>query len=80
MAKNFEAQSGGENRLIRFYKTWNKISAATLATAGVVLESLPLVALAGVDLLQNKVIKKGQEWWHKQKASAKNIGRTALGG
>jgi hypothetical protein len=81
MAKNFEAPAGekGESRVVRAYKAWNKISAAALAAAGVIFESTTAFVLAGVDIAQNALINRAQEWWKKRKVS-KTLGKTATAG
>ena len=73
-----EVQSGEKkNRLVEFYKRFNKISFAVLATAGVVLKSEVLLGLAAIDLTQIYLVNRIQEW-NKRRKAGKAAGRAAL--
>jgi hypothetical protein len=78
MAKSFEAQSGkNEGSFARFYKGFNKISAAFFAGAGLITGNELFLGLAGIDIAQIYGVNRIQEWNRKRKVS-KNLGRAAL--
>jgi hypothetical protein len=77
MANSFESSASSNKGFLEFWKRFNKVSAIVLASAGVVLENLALLGLAGVDVAQNFVINRVQEGRSKRKAS-KELGKAAL--
>jgi hypothetical protein len=77
MANSFESSASSNKGFLEFWKRFNKVSAIVLASAGVVLENLALLGLAGVDVAQNFVINRVQEGRSKRKAS-KGLGKAAL--
>jgi hypothetical protein len=79
MAKNFESSSPSDKKkgALEIWKRWNKLSAFTLAAAGVVLAEPALFVLAGVDVAQNYLINRFQEW-RRQKKTSRGAGKTAL--
>ncbi|HLG91030.1 MAG TPA: hypothetical protein VI336_02630 [Candidatus Saccharimonadales bacterium] len=81
MARNTESGSGSERkgRLLRVYKKFNKISAAVLGAAGVILNSEILIGLALLDAGQAYLAGKLEKWRQRTK-SAKPMGGLALQG
>ncbi len=79
MAVNHESQPSQErkSRFLRVWKTFNKVSAAVLATAGIIFEQPVLLGLAAIDVIQNILINKYEKWRAKRQAS-KKIGGAAL--
>jgi hypothetical protein len=78
MANGFEAQSGnGEGRFARFYKNFNKISAAVFVSAGIITGQEALFIPAAFDVAQIYGVNKFQEWNRKRKTS-KSLGGFAL--
>jgi hypothetical protein len=78
MAKSYEAQSGkDEGRFTRFYKNFNKISAAVFASAGIITGQEAFFLPAAFDMAQIYGINRYQEW-RKNKKAARNLGKTAL--
>lgn len=76
---NPEAQSGGnkKGRFLELWKKFNTVSAAVLASAGVVLEQPLLLGLAAVDVAQSWAIGRFEKWRDKRKAG-KSLGASAL--
>lgn len=72
MVNKAESQPGAEKkgRFLRFYKNFNKISAAVLLTAGVVFESPILLGLAAIDLAQVGLVK-----WIENRRKAKRTNK-----
>jgi hypothetical protein len=80
MAKGESRPSGErQGRLLRFYKKFNLVSGAVLLSAGVVLNSEILLALAALDFGQAAIVH-GFEKWRAKAKSAKSTGRVAIAG
>ena len=81
MARSSESQPSAERKsgFLSTWKKFNTVSAAVLATAGVVFEQLVLLGLAAIDILQNYVIGRFEKWRVRRKAG-KALGGQALRG
>jgi hypothetical protein len=78
MAKGFESQSGKqEGRFARFYKNFNKISAAVFASAGIITGQEAFFLPAAFDVAQVYGVNRYQQWRRKSKA-AKSLGKAAI--
>jgi len=79
VAKSFESKaSEGKGGFLELWKRFNKVSAFVLAAGGVVLGEPALLAWAGIDVAQNYLINRFQEW--RAKSKAKGLGKIAVGG
>lgn len=67
------------NRLLRFYKKFNKISAAVFASAGIIFDSGVLLGLAAFDVAQAWGVSKLEKWNQRRKAD-KTLGGLAIKG
>ena len=76
---NPEKSPEKKGSLVSFLKKFNKVSAAVLLSAGVILESGPLLALGAIDVGQSYLLGRYEKWRDKRKA-AKGAGKAAISG